>query len=220
MKSTDYQAAKPPEGFDLLDLNAPYRQTARQAQEYFSWHQAILQERISYLLNFCSQVSRVPYEVLYSFPDGMVPLWRWFLQIAELVPLTPEARKKMEISLAGQMAGHPQNVMADIVADMIPERVLSTKTEEIIRDIAMYVGDGFIRLSPKLYWELFRKSKMDIGYGQAVINGLTPPGIIPGRTLSMEPIGIVRVQALRLVDGYAKEDDLYGVIKKEWLRGA
>ena len=219
MTRFDYRAAEPPEGFDLLNRRARYQYTAQQAQEYFAWHQAILQERISYLLNFCSQDSGITYKELWTFPDGLLPLWRWFLQNSEVVPLAPEDREKMQEDLAVQMAGHPKGVISDIVADMIPERVLSQKTEEIIQDIAMYVGDGFTRLSSKLYWELLRKPKSEVSYNCAVINGLTPPGIIPGHTLYLEPISIVKVQALHLVDGYAREEDLHWIIKKEWLCG-
>ena len=219
MRCSDYQGAKPPEGLDLLNGNARYQYTSKQAQEYFSWHQAVLQERIAYLLNFCSQDSGVSYEELRTFPDGLRPMWRWFLGIAEVVPLAPDAREEMMRNLMGQLAGHPKNVIADIVADMIPERVLSPKTEEILQDIAMYVGDGFTRRTPKLYWELLTKAKSEVSYNHAIINDLTPPGIIPGHTLWLEPIGLVRIQALHLIDGCAEGDDLYKMITKEWMRG-
>lgn len=219
MRSSDYQAVKPPDGFDLLDQNARYRYTRRQAQDYFAWHQAVLQERITYLLKFCARGSGTPYEELRTFPDGLRPLWRWFLEIGEIVPFDSKAREKMVGDLSGQLAGYPKSIISDIVADMIPEKVLSPKTEMILQDIAMYVGDGFTRLSPKLHWEMLLKPKTEVSYNRAVINGFTPPGTIPGHTLWMEPIGIIRVQALRLVEEYAQEGDLYEMIKKEWMCG-
>ncbi len=99
---------------------------------------------------------------------------------------------------------------------MIPEKIMTRKTEEVLWDIAMYVGDGFTRISPKLHWELFCDDRSDVCYNHAVVRGFTPPGIIPGQTLWVEPIGLVRVQALHFVQGEGDEHDLRDIIMK-WL---
>jgi hypothetical protein len=207
-----YEAAKFPKDFDIMDTSLVCHYTPKRAQDFYHWHQSVLQDRIHYLLNFCSQASGIAYERLYSFPDGSLPLWRWFLQVVETVPLTPEEKEKMFQKLAPQMKGHPPQVISDVISDMIPDWVLSKKSEEILWDIAMYVGDGFTRLSPKLHWELFRDHKADVSYNRAVVRGFTPPGIVPGRTAWAEPLGLVRVQALHFVKGTGSEYGLQDII--------
>lgn len=219
MDLSTYNSVKFPENFRIDNIDSLRSHTPKQAQKFFIWHQSVLHERVDYLLKFCSQSSGISFEDLYAFPNGTLPIWRWFLKIAEVVPLSPEDKERMFRRLAPQMAGHPSSVMSDVISDLIPDYVMSAKTEEILWDIAMYVGDGFTRISPKLHWELFSKKKSDVDYNRPVIQGFTPPGIIPGRTLWMEPIGIVRVQALHFVDGEGKESDLNDIVKK-WISGA
>lgn len=212
MSPIAYQAATPPGPYDPYDLYSPYRCTKKQADVYFQWHQSILQERIDYLLETCHQDSGVPISVLRDFPSGTVPFWRWFLSVAEVVPITEEQKEQIQANLAGQLRNHPPYAISQIVEDMTPSHLLSSTTEIILRDVAMYVGDGFTRISPKIYWEIFRQYKSDYCYNHAVIRGFTPPGIRPGYDQWFEPIGMVRVQALHLLRHEAAESDLFNLI--------
>ena len=213
-----YKTAEFPNNFDPLDFDSLHRCTPKKANNFFHWHQEILQDRVYYLLNFCSQCSGVPYEKLHSFPHGTLPLWHWFLETAEVVPLSLAEKEAMYKKLVPQMTDHPAKVVSDIVSDLIPDNVMAPETEKLLWDIAMYVGDGFTRLSPKLHWELFRDGKSDVSYNHPVVRGFTPPGIIPGRTLWIDPISLVRVQALHFVKGSGTAHDLQDIIM-EWMVG-
>ncbi len=107
MDILNYEAAKFPEEAAVWDPNSLRCYSPQKARSFFLWHQAILQERVHYLIDFCSQASGIPYEKLYSFPEGAVYLWRWFLQNAQVVPLPLEEREKMHEKIAPQLAGHP-----------------------------------------------------------------------------------------------------------------
>lgn len=207
-----YEEAIHPGVYDPYDLKSPHRCTEKQARAYFEWHQAVLQERISYLLERCSQDSGVPVAKLREFPSGTLPLWEWFLSVAEVVPTTQDERLKHQADLEAQLIRHPSKVVSDIVADMTPKYLLSVTTEAILRDIAMYVGDGFTRISSKLHWELYRECKSDYSYNHAVVRGFASPRAIPGKTLWLEPIGLVRVQALHLLDGSQDTHDLLQIV--------
>ena len=52
--------------------------TTRETRAYFAWFQEIMPQRINYLLNYCSAEMGVSLRELRAFPDGFLPLWKWF----------------------------------------------------------------------------------------------------------------------------------------------
>jgi len=212
-----YETAKFPEYFDVLDHDSLRSYTPKKARDFFLWHQGVLQERIHYLLDFCAKATGVSCEGLYTFPDGILPLWRWFLQVAKVTSLSSEEKKRMYEKLAPQMAGHPPQVILDVISGLIPDKVMTRETEALLWDISMYVGDGFTRLSPKLQWELYRDHRSEVSYNHPVVRGFTPSGTVPGTRLWIQPISLVRFVALDHVDGVGTEHDLWDAVLK-WIQ--
>ncbi len=115
--------------------------TTREARAYFAWFQEIMPQRINYLLNYCSAEMGVSLRELRAFPDGFLPLWKWF-RIHQIFRLsTPE-----EIADMRQKHGF-------LGESWVHKRILDDATERLHYDIGMFFGDQFVRHYPgELRW--------------------------------------------------------------------
>ena len=66
--------------------------TTRETRAYFAWFQEIMPQRINYLLNYCSAEMGVSLSELRAFPDGSLPLWKWFRIHQTMRHTTPDRR--------------------------------------------------------------------------------------------------------------------------------
>ena len=120
-----------------------YEMNNEEAQAYYDWFMGILDQRIEYLSKFVAAKLNCEEKIFDLSPESLIPLWKWFLTIAEKEPAT-----------VGQN-----------------DFQLSLQTEYIIRDIGMYLGKTFIKNDTYLYWTLRKKPKSDFFYNQPVIDG-------------------------------------------------
>ena len=115
--------------------------TAREARTYFAWFQEIMPQRIDYLLNYCSAEMGVSLSELQAFPDGFLPLWKWFRIHRTMRNTTPEeiADMRRKYGFLGESWVH--------------KRILDDTTERLHYDIGMFFGDQFVRHYPdELRW--------------------------------------------------------------------
>ena len=134
--------------------------TAREARTYFAWFQEIMPQRIEYLLNYCSAEMGVSLSELRAFPDGFLPLWKWFRIHQTMRHTTPEERAEME-----QMYGF----LGD---SWVLKEVLDEPTERLHFDIGMFFDDQFVRHYPNdLYWSYYLTPKNEMFARAPVIFG-------------------------------------------------
>lgn len=194
----------------------PQNMTPEQGEEYCNWFFSKIPERMEYFRRRCALDQLISPDLLDYSPESLVLVWRWFLGIAR-TEKTPQAYR------AAMESG------AKIFGESyIPRRVLSVISQFILHDIAMYVGECFVRNKDSLYWCYIPLEKEDICYNQPAVSRFRIVTEIPlpkGETMTVEgdadfhPIHMVGVQAARILHGAAKENDLYNIFMK-WLNWA
>ena len=144
-KPLSYEICIPP-------LKKPFsRLTHQETEEYFQWHLSHLSERISYLSSVVSNSLAIHQSELDLSPGSLLPLWSWFLAVAELEP-TPMARL---MELDQQYHTHLEQIRAYLL-DQSQDQ-FSLETEFILRDVGMYLGQVFTKNEPGIYWSYYEK---------------------------------------------------------------
>ena len=134
--------------------------TAREARTYFAWFQETMPQRIEYLLNYCSAEMGISISELRIFPDGFLPLWKWFRIHQTLRRSTPEEIADME------------RKYGFLGESWIMKEVLDELTERLHFDIGMFFGDQFVKHYPtELSWSYYLTPKRDIFVKAPVIIG-------------------------------------------------
>ena len=141
-KKLDYNILIPP-------LNKPFKKfTQKEAENYFIWHQNQLKPRIEYLQNYACV------DLNYSV-DSINNIWDWFLKIAEI-----EKTPKIKINeLKNQLKNQPKEIIEDVLNEQ--SKQFSLETEYIIRDIAMYFGEVYVRNNASITWGYHTDVKLD-----------------------------------------------------------
>ena len=134
--------------------------TTRETRAYFAWFQEIMPQRINYLLNYCSAEMGVSLSELRAFPDGFLPLWKWFRIHQTMRNTTPEeiADMRRRYGALGE--------------SWVQKRILDDATERLHYDIGMFFGDQFVRHYPnELRWSYRLKPRSYIHVKVACIWG-------------------------------------------------
>ncbi len=165
----------------IPEIDKPMAEFSKaEAQKFFDSYIQNIPERIKYLCQLCKLP---PYtdSATYKWNTGhLFKIWKWFCRIAQ-VQNDPETGKKR----------------------------FSVMTEYILRDIGMYMGEMFVSTLPGLKWDYYTKPKSDIFVNEPVINGFVDASCDPPFHFRFEPIHMVRVKALNLLDGTQSSADLY-----------
>ena len=79
--------------------------------------------------------------------DSLIPIWKWFFQVAEITKTPKKVLKDIKKSLKGQQP--------EFIEDMLNEsrEELSIFTQYVLRDIGMYVGKMFVTNYESLKWD-------------------------------------------------------------------
>ena len=193
---------------------APIEFSAREAKESYTWYLDNLDQRCEYLEKIVSQTSEITADMLDFTLESLKPLWTWFLGCAQIIPR--DNTQLLEQVLRGG------TLKAEFARDIIKTdvRVLSAKTEYLIRDIGMYVGKMFVTQYPqKLSWTYKRKPKNYIHVNEPLIVGFVQISDMRGNVLpkpflpDFEPIHMTGVQAAKLLDNRENDEDLYRICK-------
>lgn len=186
----DYDFLLPP-----LQLNH-YDWTKKEAEEYYSWFLKHVPIRAKYVLEKATGNSVNLDDESIDTPVVLELVWSWFLQVAmlEKVPLKERMRNRgLFVKFGGSFSS--------------PIR-LSASAEFLVRDIGMLLGYLYTRDHSCLKWELLTEPKNSVYFNHPVISGFVDANCTPPFHTEMEPINLVRVQALNLVDGSSKDTDL------------
>ena len=132
-KNLDYDIFIPPYNKEFNKMSSA------EAKEYFDWYKDNINNRIAYLQLYSNL--KLDYSV-----ESLVDIWEWFLKNAE-IEKTPFIRL---MKLRKQLKGQPKEIIKYIINEQRYQ--FSLQTEYIIRDIATYFGEVYIKNNNSIYW--------------------------------------------------------------------
>lgn len=173
-----------------------------QAQENFEWFISKIPEQMAYFCRRCAADLKVSESALDFSPESLTLVWRWFIEIARIVPTQPEELKRLEAG--AKIFG----------ASFINKYQFSVASQFIMRDIGMYLGEVFVRNYPQLYWSYYTKPKNVQDVNEPLVFGFVIPteGNIGG-AFQFNPMVGPRVQGGHLLTGTQNEQDLLNVFR-------
>ncbi len=174
------------------------------AEEYFQWYIDNIDDRIKYLKEYSSV------ELDYSV-KSLIDIWSWFLKNAE-IEKTPKIRLK---ELKKQLQGQPKEIVKDIIDEQRLQ--FSLQTEYIIRDIAMYFGEVYIKNNPSISWGYHTDINEDSFANMPVLMGFEDRDFNPPFKAYFELNFEIRNVAYNIFDGDQNNSDLLDVYNK-WQR--
>ena len=185
-----------------------------EAQAYFDWYISHVDERSEYLRKKVSEGLKIPMESLDFSMESLIPIWRWFLENAELQK-TPKAvlrgiRKELKAS------GEPKEFIEDMLRENSVE--LSTFSRYVMLDIGMYVGKMFVTNFQTLKWNYHTDIHRDSFFNRPQIFGFVNLNYNPPFKQRLDPILCIEMVASNLLDNTQNEKDLYNMCMRWYSR--
>lgn len=197
-KKLDYDIFIPPYNKEFNKM------TKDEANEYFEWYKDNINNRITYLQSYSNL--KLDYSV-----ESLVDIWGWFLKNAE-IEKTPFIRL---MELRKQLKGQPKEIKKDIINEQ--KYQLSLQTEYIIRDIAMYFGEVYIKNNNSIYWGYHTNIHADSFANMPVLMGFEDRDFTPPFKAYFELNFEIRNVAYNIFDGDQKDTDLLDAYNR-WKR--
>lgn len=154
--------------------------TEAEARQFFAWHMQNLPGRVGYLCRLCKLPPYTDSATYRWHTAHLLKIWKWFLRVAQIEGDPETGRKRFSVA-----------------------------TEYVLRDIGMYFGEMCVSTLPGLKWDYYTKPKSDAFVNEPVISGFVDHSFEPLVPFSCEPVNLVRVKALNLLDGTQRSTDLY-----------
>lgn len=183
-----YDYAIPPYGFDYQTM------TKKEAEEHFNWFLAEIPNRINYLESFCG--NKVNLDFSY---ESLIDLWKFFLSVGRTEPIPKDELKELRTQF---------KAFGD---DFVGTEQLSVSTEYLVRDIGIYLSEVYKKNSPEIYWHFTTKPKSYFFVNRPMLTGFVDNNYNPPYKCECDPIHMVGVQAVGLLDGSSDVYDLYNM---------
>lgn len=164
-----------------------------EAENYFNWYQSKIRERIEYLFKACSSYNKINMEEICFDKKSLIYIWKWFFSVAVI-----ERKSKIEIRF--------KKFKEDFSND--DSEKFSIKTEYIIRDIGMYLGEMFVNNHSQIYWTYYTQPNTDFFVNQPLLQGFEDKEFNPPYKMEFEPIHMVGVIAANMFDDTQRVEDL------------
>ncbi len=159
-----YQYIQFPEHMGTIPLETEFFDmlTTKQAREYLEWYKSEVPKRFEYLISYCAREMKIPRSELLKFPEGCIPLWKWFQTKLTMRPTTQEEQDKMRREFGFLGEWH------------VLKRIVTEESRSIAYDISMYFGYQLILHYPNdLEWGyvlkpkdiVYLKSPLVVGFG-------------------------------------------------------
>ncbi len=176
----------------FFDSYAFFELTPKQAKEYFLWYTSEIPNRIALLWEYMKQ-ERPEAEPFDYSPESLLPLWEWYEQKIEQVPMT-----KKEIEYA--VKRFPKYLESEIRKNT---KKFTDETLSLALDISIYLGEIAVKNHPHLRWNYRTRPKREISVYRPVIDRLN-------YKMTLDPSRIVFVQMLKSVEEQNK-NHLYDI---------
>lgn len=198
-----YQYIQFPEYMGTIPLETEFFDmlTTKQAKEYLEWYKNEVPKRFKYLISYCAQEMKIPKSELLKFPEGCIPLWKWFRTKLTMRPTTQEEQEQMRQEFGFLGEWH------------VLEKIVTEETRSIAYDIGMYFGHQLVSRYPNdLEWGYVLKPKDIVYLKSPVITGFSKHYNKKGKPCSFAVSPSMAVSQWKKIyhdDLEIKDDDLY-----------
>ena len=189
--------------YDILipPIDKPFENfSAKEANDYFHWYVDKIMERNVYLSLFSGL------ELDYSL-SSLIDIWGWFLKYAE-IEKTPSSKLNF---IKKQLSNSP--FLHDVLVESKVQ--FSLETEYIMKDIAMYYGEVFVRNHKNIEWGYFTDTAKDSFANMPVLMGFEDRDYEPPFQSSVDPNGTIESCALNILDHTQNKMDLMKAYEKK-----
>lgn len=145
----------------FFDNYALFELTPKQAKEYFLWYTSEIPNRIALLWEYMKQ-ERPEAEPFDYSPKSLLPLWEWYEQKIEQVPMTAEEIER-------RVRVFPKYLESEIRKNT---KKFTDETLSLALDISIYLGEVVVKNYPHLRWNYRTRPKREISTYRPVIDGL------------------------------------------------
>lgn len=145
----------------FFDNYAFFELTSKQAKEYFLWYTSEIPNRIALLWEYMKQ-ERPETEPFDYSPESLLPLWEWYEQKIEQVPMTAEEIER-------RVRVFPKYLESEIRKNT---KKFTDETLSLALDISIYLGEVVVKNYPHLRWNYRTRPKREISTYRPVIDGL------------------------------------------------
>lgn len=204
IETEPYSYIKFPDYLGIIPLETDFFDmlTAKQAKEYLEWYKQEIPKRVSYLISRCASELGIPKSELLKFPEGCLPLWRWFRTKLVFRPTTQEEQNQMRQEYGFLGEWH------------VLKKVVTEESRSIAYDISMYLGNQFVLHYPNdLEWGYVLKPKDIVYFKSPIVTGFMKHYNKKGKLCknAMSPTQVVGKQWCKVYhpDLQMKDDDLY-----------
>ena len=200
----------------VIPIDKPFKQLSKtEAKSYFEWFISHVGERSDYIRQKVSNGLGISVDELNFSMESLIPIWKWFLQIAELSKTPKDVLKKIRRELKANK--EPDEFIEGMIREHRIE--LSVFSRYVIRDIGMYVGKMFVTNFPTLRWDYHINTKQDSFANMPQVFGFVDTAYTPPFETQFEPIHFTEMQASNLFDGTQNQKDLYNICQRwaQWV---
>lgn len=193
--------------YDILipPIQKPFEEfNLSETETYFKWYISQICNRIKYLQNY-SDIT-----LNYSV-DSLVDIWGWFLRTAEI---EKTSKSKMN-EVRRQLKGQPKEIAEVVLKEQSEQFTL--ETEYIIRDIAMYFGEVYIKNNSAISWGYHTDVKADSFANMPLLVGFEDRDFDPPFKANFEPVEMLHIQACNIFDNSQSDKDLLNLYNT-WKR--
>lgn len=179
--------------------------TKEEAKEYFRYYISQIPSRIEQLSRIYEELGGGKKEDLDHSKESLIPIWKWYMNNAEIVELTEEEFDK-------KRAMNPEFTWEFLSDKKVTPLWLSIS----VIDMAMYFAECFLKYYPQiLKWDVFLGGKSYVYYNRPVLKGFFR------NKIPMDPSRLLHVLTLKLVDGKSDEMalfDLFEVWENKYIK--
>ena len=177
-----------------------------EAEAFFQWHMAHIDERISYLRSVLEE-ENAPRKLDLS-PESLMPIWRWFLSVAEIEQTPTDRLEELEALWLSKNIPFTEDWLRR------SQQQFSLETEYILRDIGMYLGQVFVLNHPEITWTYYETPKTDFFVNIPLLSGFYDMHFSPPFRMFFVLFYMSGVQAARMFRGAQSENDLFRIYKR------
>lgn len=199
----EYEMDFPPMGMDYHSWDK------RTADLYFKWFMEQIPIRTEYLRRRVAADLKIDISLLDFTPESLILVWEWYMKIA-IIEKTPKKEiQKMKQSPLYALVGE----------SCVNTEQLSLNSLIIQRDIGMYLAQVMLKESPTLKWtyehDAPSKKVKNVFNNRPALTGF----VGENHPYTFEPIHMVGVQGVNILEGDGKKRDLYElyVLYSQWL---
>ena len=186
----------------ILPIDKPFSDfTKSEAESYFKWYMGQIESRIEVLKNYSGLA-------LDCSVSSLTVIWGWFLKNAK----TERTPKKRIQELKEQLKNQPKEIAKEILNEQKIQ--FSLETEYIIRDIATYFGEVFVKNNTSISWGYHTDTKLDSFANMPILIGFEDRDFTPPIKTHFDPVFMVQGIASNVFYKDSKKNDLLDLYNK------